>query len=499
MLPRVKFIYCFILLLSTQAVAKAQSIDGAYNPYRQYTIPELQEDVDALYQTMKEINPSLYNYRSKRQVDSMFRALSGNIRKPMTATEARKELIVPAVVFLQDLHYVVYPSPAEEEYLRGNSLYFPFDIKISNGRMYIWHNLSADSMIADKGRTEIHAINGERAFQVIDRLEQYIVTDGNSKEAKRRQDLEESFRSYYALAYGREEQFQLSIIPQGESKPKNVTIAALKWEAINKIKDRRYNEPPQLPGLETRDEAKLGILSMKTFTPELEGVGAKKLDYFIDSAFAILEQKGIEKLVLDLRGNIGGRLNYGGKLYSYLTNKPFTYLDRVEVAYPHTFKYINNTSLGRTYLTNTYGIRQNEDSVYTLENFQYAHEQKPAAHPYTGKLYVLTDGYTLSTTALLCAMLRAYRPDTYFIGEETGGAYGNCSGMLTLLNLPNTGIRVYFPIRKYVSLAIKEPGKNKGYTDRGILPDTEVQTTIEGLMNGTDEVLIEAMNQAMKK
>jgi len=494
----VKFISCILFSLLAAPAAWAQGASAPYDPAKTYTITQLQEDVDALYQTMKEINPSLYNYRSKRQVDSMFRVMAGGIQKPMTAIEARKQLIVPAVVFLQDLHYVVYPSPAEEEYLRNNSVYFPFDVKISNGRMYIWHNLSADSTIQDKGRTEIHSINGERAADVMNRLEQYIVTDGNSKEAKRRQDLEESFRSYYALVYGREEQFRLSIVTQDNGKLRNINVAAQGWEAINKNKDSRYTENPELPGLETRDDAHLAILSMKTFTPELKGAGAKGLDNFIDSAFSLISQKGIDKLVLDLRGNIGGRLNYGGKLYSYLTNKPFTYLNRVEVAYPHTFKYINNTSLGRTYLTNTYGIRQGEDSVYTLENFQFAHEQKAAAKPYTGKLYVLTDGYTLSTTALLCAMLRAYRPDTYFIGEETGGAYGNCSGMLTLLNLPNTGIRVYFPIRKYVSSAINEPGKNKGYTDRGILPDFEVHPTIEGLMRGTDEIMIKAMNEAMK-
>ncbi len=485
-------------MLCLAPAARAQGITTSYDPAKTYSIQELQEDVDALYSVMREINPSLYNYRSKRQVDSMFRVMVGTIRKPMTAQEARKELIIPAVVFLQDLHYVVFPSPAEEAYLRANSVYFPFDIKLAEGKMYLWHNLSADMTIPDSAQLEVLQVNGEEVHDVLHRLKQYIVTDGNSKDAKQKQDIEESFRTYYALAYGREEQFRLTVTPRGTNKPETITVAAQGWDAINKNKDDRYPEPEELPELTILEKLQVAVLKINSFTPELHGMGSRRLDNLIDSTFALIKQRGIQKLVLDLRGNIGGRLNYGGQLYSYLTDRPFTYLDRVEVAYPHTFRYINNTSLGRNYLTNTYGIRLGKDSTYNLDNFQWAHEQQPAKNAFTGRLFVITDGYTLSTTALLCSMLRGFRPYTTFIGEETGGAYGHCSGMLTLLNLPNTGIRVYFPIRKYISSAISSPERNGGHTDRGIIPDVPSEKTIDNYIYGKDDVMLKAINEAFK-
>jgi C-terminal processing protease CtpA/Prc len=485
-------------LLLTAGIQCMAQVSVSYDPDRKFTSAELQQDLEVLKTTLKEINPSLHRFRSAKQVDSLFNALPGNIERALTAAEARKLLIVPAVVYLQDLHYVVYPSTAEEKWLRQNGLYFPFDIKLSGDKLYIWKNLSADTSIKDNGGMEIKQVNGVDAATIIKTLLQYIVTDGNSTQSKRKQDLEESFRTYYALAFGKEERFRMAVTTRGDNKIKTVTVPAASWDTINKTNAERYPKNNKLPGLEIIEDQNAAILTLNTFTPELIAFTDRELEKFIDSAFAIIRNKGVDKLVLDLRGNIGGRVNYGGKLYSYLTDKPFKYIDHIEVKYPHTFPYINNTALGRSYLTNTYGIRLAKDSVYHLENFQWLNEQKPAANNFTGKLFVLTDGYTLSTTGLFCSMLRAYRSNTTFIGEETGGAYGSTSGQLTLLTLPATGIRVYMPIRKYVSPAMSLPAKNKGFTNRGVLPDVPVSNSIDDILQGNDIVLRKALETAYK-
>jgi C-terminal processing protease CtpA/Prc len=487
----------YTLLLLAASLTTTAQISVGYDPDRKYNAEELQQDLEALHSTMQEINPSLYRFRNKKQVDSMFNALAV-IDRPLTAIEARKLLAIPAVVYLQDLHYVVYPSTNEEAWLHKNGIYFPFDVKVLGDKLYIWKNLSGDTSIKDKGRMEIKQVNGIDAAVMIQTLRQYIVTDGNSIEAKKKADLEESFRTYYALAFGREEKFRLGLLSRADNKLKTVTVPAAGWDAITAIKNSRYPEMVKLPGLQLIEDQSTGILTINTFTPELINQNDRELEKLIDTSFAILKRKGITRLVLDLRGNIGGRVNYGGKLYSYLISQPFKYIDHIEVKYPHTFKYINNTSLGRSYLTNTYGIRMGKDSVYNMENFQWLNEQKPASNSFNGRLYVLTDGYTLSTTSLFCSMLRAYRENTIFIGEETGGAYGSTSGQLTLLTLPNTGIRVYMPIRKYVSPAHNQPGKNKGFTDRGILPDIPASNSIEDHIKNEDAVLKKALEQAYK-
>ena len=81
------------------------------------------------------------------------------------------------------------------------------------------------------------------------------------------------------------------------------------------------------------------------------------------------------------------------------------------------------------------------------------------------------------------------------MGEETGGAYeGNTSGGNIELVLPETKLKVYLPLLKYVS-AVRVDSKSKG---RGIIPDIEVKQTIQAVLSGRDEVMEKALEQIRK-
>ena len=68
-------------------------------------------------------------------------------------------------------------------------------------------------------------------------------------------------------------------------------------------------------------------------------------------------------------------------------------------------------------------------------------EQQPARQPFLGRLIVLIDGGSFSTTADVAAHLRSWRRAT-LVGEETGGGYeGNTSGLNALVVLPHSRLR----------------------------------------------------------
>jgi C-terminal processing protease CtpA/Prc len=115
-------------------------------------------------------------------------------------------------------------------------------------------------------------------------------------------------------------------------------------------------------------------------------------------------------------------------------------------------------------------------------------EQPPGKYPFLGRTIVLIDGRTFSTAADFCAVAHHLKRAA-FIGEETGGAYyGNNSGEMPILTLPNSKAQVRVPMFEYWNAVPGYDGKR-----RGTLPDLQVETTAANLLRGVDEQLEAAL------
>jgi C-terminal processing protease CtpA/Prc len=99
-------------------------------------------------------------------------------------------------------------------------------------------------------------------------------------------------------------------------------------------------------------------------------------------------------------------------------------------------------------------------------------EQKPSLNPFTGKLIVLTDGMTFSTSADVAAHLR-HLTKAIFVGEETGGGCeGNTSGLNAVINLANSKLSLKIHMYGYWN-AVSNCEKA-----RGVQPDFPVEKII---------------------
>ena len=111
-------------------------------------------------------------------------------------------------------------------------------------------------------------------------------------------------------------------------------------------------------------------------------------------------------------------------------------------------------------------------------------EQQPRDPFFKGKVFVLINGGSFSTTTDTCTAIDQHT-DAVFIGKEAGGSYyGNTSGQALTITLPHTKARARVPLERYYDAA-------SGYepTNRGLVPDHAVSPEVGDLTEGTDAVL----------
>jgi hypothetical protein len=166
---------------------------------------------------------------------------------------------------------------------------------------------------------------------------------------------------------------------------------------------------------------------------------------FLDSVFKELISRDILNLVLDLRDNAGGHPIFAAQLFSYLTDKEFTYFKRNEIA----------TDMEPLYNT-----------------------MQPNPGFYEGTIFVLVNGGCLSTTGHLISHLK-YHTDAVFVGEDPGSTY-RCNDFSTQVFLPNTGIEVNIPQSTFETAV-------RGFKPCVLFPlDIQIKIALEDVLMGSD-------------
>jgi C-terminal processing protease CtpA/Prc len=155
---------------------------------------------------------------------------------------------------------------------------------------------------------------------------------------------------------------------------------------------------------------------------------------FLDDAFGQMQRRSSQSLIIDVRNNSGGA---DGKF--------------------HNTKHPN------------WGIQQ------------------PSQPHFAGKVIAVMNGGSFSTTCEFLSNLH-FRKRATFLGEEAaGGYYGNTSGRMPVVVLPNSKVVVRVPLQTYY-LAVKGADPR-----RSILPDVEVKPAIRDLLVRDDPVMAKAL------
>jgi C-terminal processing protease CtpA/Prc len=167
---------------------------------------------------------------------------------------------------------------------------------------------------------------------------------------------------------------------------------------------------------------------------------------FFERVFMEGHDRRVAKLILDVRDNGGGEDELGRVLFSYFADQPFRYYRDLIV---------NKLSFGF---------------------FKYVPNLEP--------LPPNVDEMVRSGACEFLSMLHN-RGGASFIGEETaGGYYGNTSGAVASVVLPNT--RLILPVQ-LVGYYMAIEGAAQGA--HGIRPDYQVDYSIDDVLHGRDRAM----------
>ena len=400
--------------------------------YKKYSLEEYGQDLDELGRRLTEVNPNAYKFITK---DAFWKALTAK-KELLTEHTTFSEFIwhCSEIIATISCSHTSMGFFSQERKMLPDSLRFPLRTRLLDNNLYVINPLTNKGkvMIED----EVVEINGIAIDTIKNEIYKHISSQG---------EIESSKKSFFNA-------HSTSIIPY-----------ALNFPASYNVRIKNQKEPIRLSQLASyKDEFKslstylckeelclnylednkTAIMTVSTFA--FYGNRFPEFKNFMDVSFSELSKKGIENLIIDVRGNGGGTSDAGIYLIRYLSQKPFTYFSKSQF----------NESL---------------------------ESNNPHPNVFKGKVYALIDGSGGSTTGHFMSLVKHLELAT-IVGEELGSNQF-CTGGQKMLRLPNTGIIYVVGRNTYETIATSLP------IERGIMPDHEVSQSIKDYLNHTDRVM----------
>ncbi len=160
-----------------------------------------------------------------------------------------------------------------------------------------------------------------------------------------------------------------------------------------------------------------------------------------------------------------------------------------------------NTPTASEYLHSTgrqpvpaYRCDKKADGKFHFHNDPGLGLQQPLPPHFVGKVFVLMNGGSFSTTCEFLSMIPFHQRGV-LIGEEAAGGYYGCQcGFRVTVTLPNSKVWVPIGMVTYYYAAA-----DYKHASRGMIPDYPVTHTINDLFTGKDKDMELALSLARKK
>ena len=487
-----------ILVLASLAMtvlfAAAQQPDpkpAAFDPQMTFPVETLKADLRVLWEILEEGHGGLDRYASVEAQEKDFEAIEKGLTRPLTEFEFYTRLL-PLVAGIKDGHTLLVLSTAATLHLDGRPVFFPFGLRFLKEKVYIFRNLSADMTFGDGA--ELLTVDGTPVQDIVETLLPFVPSDAGIRTSRlRRLENPTTFGRYLAMQHGQRESRRVRFRPVEGGEEKEITVPGITAGDIVRILRERYPATAERrPTYELAFRGETGVLTVRQFGDDPDKARPRYPE-FLKEAFRSLQEKKAASLVIDLRGNGGGRDEYAKLLFAYVMDRSFMYYAGLETKKDDydLFKYTNETAAGREELKKP--LRKNGRGWFDVLGHPNRGLQMPEEPGFRGRVAILIDGGSFSATGETTSAFHYYKKAVFF-GEECGsGYYGNTSGFMVMATLPGSGIRVRVPLVLY-TMAVD------GYPkDRGILPEFLVTPAIEDLLAGRDPVMDRALAQLEKK
>jgi hypothetical protein len=313
-------------------------------------------------------------------------------------------------------------------------------LKFINGKGYIIPD-SINQYHIPKG-SELLAINGKSLEEIVGLLLPSLEAQGGNLGWKY-VILESDFQNYYHYIIEHADRFEIEYIDRLTGQKVLATVNGSTEDRLRKHWKNWYPGETGAPlKLEFLSDPEVAIITVKSFAKVRHKQFDQDFNKLIDQYFIDINGKGIQNLIIDVRGNEGG--NGPEKLYSYIA-------------------------------------RENEKSTDSSPKIIF-----PTRNNFKGKVIVLANERSISAQETFVSIFLDNKRGM-IIGQSTAGCYrGLTGGKKHRLILPNSRHNIWIPMyaskRTYTNKLNCKEGE-------GLPPDFKVEENINAILAGKDLAL----------
>lgn len=454
----------------------------------------LLEDLRQLKGWITEAHGDPYRFTTEKALTQRFLDAEKQIKSVEQMTGIRFfGLLLPIMAELRDGHSKVLPPDLDHFY---GATILPLGLHFYQERPFVLDNMGQESIPLG---AELLEINNQRVDQFFRQIIDQMSRDGNVR-SSRHQKLENAlFLANLMKGLGVDKEEYLIKYQKGEDI-KTVTLKGIDQATYKQVRSKSIAQPRkrQPMSLEIPEEsASTAVLTIRSFNPGYFKNSQQEFDRQLDELMLQVREESIDHLIIDLRGNTGGEDTYNAYLLRYFMKEDFRLYGEIN-AQKGNYKFLPD---GHHWDIDPRAFVPREDGRFDVTRYLWEdpdnHGLKtfsPLENRYSGKVYVLTDGYTFSAAAEAASFFKHYQLATV-IGEETGGSsIGTVAGYTPTFTLKNSGVHVNLSL-----ISIKRSFFEDAWTDRGVMPDVALAATVQDRLEGRDVVLERAYELIRKK
>jgi hypothetical protein len=460
----------------------ALSIFGCRSQSQPLTKVNLTEDLAFLNKAIIAGHPVQLNESWNNELVAFITTIENQSTIDYAAFEY-ENIIREALSIVGCSHTVIKESPISKIYYSeiGENKYLPVRCYADSTGLYMLEasiERGKDSLIFP---LNVLSINGISTKEIINKLLIYQPVDGHQ------QTLGYAIINKYAQILLRRcfigtDDFTIQYQQSDE------TTGEFNIKAVNEYSpdEFRYFEPQSTPVL-SNDLIGLFPLNQTSMYLRLKSMDYTQYKKTNATIFQHLNEKKIKNLIIDLRGNGGGKPESALYFLSYTLTDTLSQIDLRPNG--NVSKYLRSKLklIGVWFWAQITSQNQTESGTEYITNVTY-----PKQNPFKGKIYILTDGFTASSACALAAYLK-HKTSAICVGQETAGGETGCNAnSFQTLELPNSKITINFPIFRFNhQLSIPD-------NHHGIIPDYEIQYDAKTYLMNKDvemEKVFELINE----
>lgn len=424
------------------------------------TRQQAEEDIDFYVRTVKASHYQPFLHITEKAYDNRIAAIKHSMGDSIGIRDF-VSLFYQVTALLGDAHSTPVPGQPvfREEF--GKEQFFPYRLLANSHQLYVPASLAKDLGIP--AGAAITDINGENINTLFRQAEAGIAGLPSFRE-----EAAGRLFSYFLFLRNIRPPFVLGYKNRNGMAGKSAPIAGVTFKKALSASMPHIVQPYTHQIL----QQKLGYIDIRSLSGDIDQFRA-----FLDTSFRQFNEAGIQHLAIDLRQNSGGNTDLGDLLFSYISDKKYTWgTKHWKISQPYKDQLKAGGDTTSAYLQKTNGaVWASENSCLPKEN-PFGNNIR-----FKGKIYFITGPFTFSSAMAVADVVKTYGLGT-IVGQPTGENVKDF-GEAFVITLPNSKIR----IQSTTSLSTGADCHRK--KNGPVQPDVMAGNTLQDDISGRDKTV----------